>query len=183
MCVCVCVCVCECVCVYRAASRATVQCKHGKHAGHLQKRLLCSLASKSRQYSQLHSLKACLYVNRHAYLVGLRGFIRSYTPFTHLNRHASYTPLTHLNRHAYLVGLRGFIRSYTPLTRLNRHSYLVGLRGFIRKDPRLGSLGMSSKTPEEEAAAAVRAALSSCLVSCSSSTPSLLEGSDIQLNP
>ena len=134
MCVCVyvCVCVCVCVCVYRAASRATVQCKHGKHAGHLQKRLLCRLASKSRQYSQLHSLRACLYVNRHAYLVGLRGFIRSYTPFTHLNRHASYTPLTHLNRHA----------------------YLVGLRGFIRKDPRLGSLGMSSKTPEEEAAAA-----------------------------
>ena len=48
-----CVCVCVCVYVHRAASRATVQCKHGKHAGHLQKRLLCRLVSKSRHRCSL----------------------------------------------------------------------------------------------------------------------------------
>ena len=41
------------VCVYRAASRAPVQCKYGKHAGHLQKRLLCRLVSKSRHSCSL----------------------------------------------------------------------------------------------------------------------------------
>ena len=39
------------LCVYRAASHATVQCKYGKHAGHLQKSLLYRLVSKSRQYT------------------------------------------------------------------------------------------------------------------------------------
>ncbi len=114
--------VCMCVC----ASRATVQYKYGKKICHLKKRLLCSLVRKSRQYSQLLSLSACLYIHRHA--------------------------------------------------------YLLGLRRFICKDSKLlelGSLSMSSKTPEEEeAVAAVRVDSSSCLGSCSSSTPALLEGSN-----
>ena len=52
----------ERVCVYRAASRATVLCKYGKHTDHLQKRLLCSLTSKGSQYSHLLSSRACLYM-------------------------------------------------------------------------------------------------------------------------
>ena len=54
-------CVCECVCAYRAASRATAQCKYGKHAGHLQKRLLRRLVRTSRQYTAVRFASMSIY--------------------------------------------------------------------------------------------------------------------------
>jgi hypothetical protein len=113
------------------------------------KRLVCILPSTTRQYSQLLSLRACLYIqlNRLAYLLGLRALIR---------KDAKRPRLLGLQLPS--LGIPACAQDPPPPPLL-----LLGLL----------SLGMpSTRAEEEEAAAAVVEVLaprSNCVVCCSSS--------------